>query len=318
MALDLFEDYISLDDGGFSYPLDTMIEGLPNSAYHAVDGISSTQFKLMHLSMTAYHNRRTSKDSAKVSDLMALDIEDGVKGLMRRYLSPDDLLWQKNPAFATGNLYHDCILLPDLVDDSYIESSTLGLDTEASKKLIAENPHKIIVGKGEISKAVKAASMCHRDFGKFISGQKREVSFFHRDESTGLIFKFRPDIFYENNGYRAIIDIKSSQSKNHKEFLKELELYDYDLSAAWYLDNAEKCGYKADAFYWIVVPKFEPHVPFGFVCSQELLEKGRSKYQMLLADYMEFLATKDHGMDNTLFKTAHSLEWRKENGFDIK
>ena len=35
----------------YPYPLDTMIEGLSNEEYHAVDGLSSTQFDLMRKSM---------------------------------------------------------------------------------------------------------------------------------------------------------------------------------------------------------------------------------------------------------------------------
>ena len=43
--------------------------------------------------------------------------------------------------------------------------------------------------------------------------------------------------------------------------------------------------------------------------TEELLEKGRSKYQALIEKWMEY---KESGVDE-LFKAAHSWEYRKEN-----
>ena len=65
------------------YALDTMIEGLPNEEYHAVDGLSSTQFDLMRKSMAAFKYRKEFK--------------------------------KESVAFDEGNLIHDAILLPHLI-----------------------------------------------------------------------------------------------------------------------------------------------------------------------------------------------------------
>lgn len=297
--------------------LDQMMEGVSNRDYHSTDAISSTQFKLMRISMTAYDNRRLFSDHATIGDLLEQDIDPEMLDLAKSYFSEDELsefAWNPKAAFATGNLYHDCVLLPHIVKESYLESPTIGLDTDAAIKLRDKNPDKIVVGNGEIKKAIKAALMVHINYGKFIRGQKREVSFFHKNEENGLLYKFRPDIYFQDGNFIVILDLKSSTSTNHKEFLLELEKYDYDLSAAWYYDVAQLCGYKADQFGWIVVPKSEPHIPFAFYCTEELLEKGREKYQTLLAEYLEFKASKGEGYDHTLFKPAHSWAFRKEFG----
>ena len=96
----------------FPYPLDKMIEGLSNEEYHAVDGLSSTQFDLMRKSMAAFKYRKEFK--------------------------------KESVAFDEGNLIHDAILLPHLVEQNYLESPTKGGDTEAAKKLKRDNPNKII------------------------------------------------------------------------------------------------------------------------------------------------------------------------------
>lgn len=257
------------------YKLDAINENMPNHIYHSIDGVSSTQFDLMRKSMTAFELREHFKKSCV--------------------------------AFDEGALIHDAILLPHLLDEMYIESPTKGSDTVAANKLKADNPNKIIVGQGMMDTAKEMAHKVDIIYGDFIRPSYKEVSIFHKNEVTGLLHKFRPDIL--NLQQKIIIDVKSSSANNHAEFLKVLELYDYDLSAAWYFDTAKDAGFDIEIFAWIVVPKQAPHCPFGFYCTPELLEKGRSKYQSLLIKYAEF---KENGIDE-LFKPAFSWEYRKEN-----
>ena len=257
------------------YKLDAINENMPNHIYHGIDGVSSTQFDLMRKSMTAFELREHFKKSCV--------------------------------AFDEGALIHDAILLPHLLDEMYIESPTKGSDTVAANKLKADNPNKIIVGQGMMDTAKEMAYKVDLIYGDFIRPSYKEVSIFHQNDVTGLLHKFRPDIL--NLQQKIIIDVKSSSANNHAEFLKVLELYDYDLSAAWYFDTAKDAGFDIEIFAWIVVPKQAPHCPFGFYCTPELLEKGRSKYQSLLIKYAEF---KENGIDE-LFKPAFSWEYRKEN-----
>jgi hypothetical protein len=75
-----------------------MIEGMPNSDYHSTGYLSSTKLPLIDLSVRAFENRH---------------LFDFTK-----------------PVFDEGNLCHDCILLPHLVEDMYIESPTIGLQNK--------------------------------------------------------------------------------------------------------------------------------------------------------------------------------------------
>lgn len=282
------EDSFITDDGVI--PFDTMIEGLPNSEYHSFGGLSSTKFPLMDLSIRAFENRH----------LFDFD----------------------KPVFDLGNLCHDCILLPDLVEDGYIESPTVGLDTKQAQHLRNENPDKMVVGQGDIDKYQTIAKLVHI-IVHFISFEttKKEVSFFHKHKETGLIFQIRPDIY--NPVLGLLYDVKSTKANNHREFNKIVEEYNYDLSIAFYYDVLLMCGYKVDIEYtgWVCVPKMKPNIPFVFRCSQELLEKGRSKYQRLLTKYIDYKKSeRDLGENdaNLIYsdiaeKVAHSWEYRKEN-----
>lgn len=263
------------DEAVVPLKLDQLVENMPNHIYHSIDGVSSTQFDLMRKSMTAFELREHFKKECV--------------------------------AFDEGNLIHDAILLPHLLDEMYLECPTKGSDTIKAIKLKEDNPGKIIVGQGMIDTAKEIAYKVDLIYGEYIRSSYKEVSIFHQNEVTGLLHKCRPDIL--NLQQRIIIDVKSSSANNHAEFLKILELYDYDLSAAWYPDTAKDAGFDIDIFAWIVIPKQAPHCPFGFYCTPELLEKGRSKYQDLLVKYSEFKAT---GIDE-LFKPAFSYAYRKEN-----
>ena len=148
---------------------------------------------------------------------------------------------------------------------------------------------------------------------------KTEVSFFHYHKELDLILQIRPDIYNEKIG--MLFDVKSTKADNHREFEKVIEEYNYDLSIAFYYDVLIMCGYKVNLKYvgWLCVPTSKPHIPFVFRVSQELLEKGRAKYQRYITkyiNYMDELRIKGESLDliysDIAEKEAHSWEYRKE------
>lgn len=256
--------------------LNKLIEGISAEEYHSLDGLSSTRFDLMRRSMKAFELRhRFQKQKA---------------------------------AFDEGQLIHDAILLPHLVSGRYIESPTVGLDTKAANALREEYPSKVVVGQGMIKDALFIAESVQLIYGQLLDRGIKEASLLVQDSDTGLLFKCRPDIYSEE--YGLLVDVKSSSAKSPAEFLKVIEAYDYDMQIAWYTDLLLRCGYPVEQAGWLVAPKDPTDAPFGFVCSQELLEKGRSKYQTLVAKWIEYKTTQI----DELFKPAYSWEFRKEMG----
>jgi hypothetical protein len=258
-----------------------VFKNMSNEDYHSIDGISSTQFQDMELSIAIFKNR----------EIFKYDCE----------------------AFVVGNLIHTALLEPHLLDD-YLECSTAKADTVQAIALAKKNPDKIIVPKGLIEVAKEIAKKVMLVYGKFIVSSLKESSVIVHNNDTGMIHKCRPDIWMQQSG--IILDLKSSKETTHLGFENTIEKYNYHLSAAWYVDT---CNYlieklnlnipKVTQFGWIIAPKFVPHKPFAFICSSELLEKGREKYNMLLEKYK---SVRDGGKDE-LFKTAYSFEYRKNN-----
>ena len=259
-----------------------LYENISNSEYHSADGVSSTQFSMMELSQRVYELRHLFK--------------------------------YDNPNFDVGNLLHTAILEPHLLDKEFLEGETLGVDTESNKALKFLHKDKIIVGRGMISEAKEIANRVHQVFPEIFSNPetKYEVSAFYNSIDTKLLFKARPDILFKkpNSNDYIIFDIKSSKETTKKGFEATIEKYNYPLSASWYTDTLRLLGVNVIGFAWIVVPKTVPNKPFAMMCSDELMEKGRDKYNTLLNEYMEY---KNSGFDERKYTTAHSYEYRREN-----
>ena len=253
---------------------------MSNEEYHSLDGLSSTQFQDLDLSVAIYENRH----------LFKYDCE----------------------AFRIGTLNHTALLEPHLLD-RYIETTTKTFDSEATKKIIAQNPDKEVVALGSIELAKERAEKVKLVYGAYIEMSLKEVSFIVFDEALGLYRKCRADIWLPNSG--IVLDYKTSKETNHNGFERVIEVYNYHISCSWYIDTINMCIEKFNLPYpkvtqfgWIISPNYEPYKPFGFIASIELIEKGREDYQRLTNKLLEVRKTgKDY-----LFKEAHSLEYKKK------
>ena len=253
---------------------------MSNEEYHSLDGLSSTQFQDLDLSVAIYENRH----------LFKYDCE----------------------AFRIGTLNHTALLEPHLLD-RYIETTTKTFDSEATKKIIAQNPDKEVVALGSIELAKERAEKVKLVYGAYIEMSLKEVSFIVFVEALGLYRKCRADIWLPNHG--IVLDYKTSKETNHNGFERVIEVYNYHISCSWYIDTINMCIEKFNLPYpkvtqfgWIISPNYEPYKPFGFIASIELIEKGREDYQRLTNKLLEVRKTgKDY-----LFKEAHSLEYKKK------
>ena len=254
---------------------------MSNKEYHSIDGISSTTLSDLDLSIAIYDNRQHFK--------------------------------YHTSAFDVGSLIHDALAYPNDYKNDYIECETVGMDTKKAAEQRLLNPDKTIVGQGMLEMVEEVVLKTKLIYGSYINIGAKECSFIFKDEDTGLIYKIRPDLHLLEHG--IVLDYKSTKETTHAGFLKTIETYNYHRSASFYIDGVNKCiekfnlpFRKVEQFGWICIPKEEPHKPFGFIASDELVEKGRADYQRLIGKLLEVRET---GNDE-LFKTAFSWEFRKQ------
>ena len=253
---------------------------MPNKEYHEIDGLSSTQFQDLDLSVAIYENRH----------LFKYDCE----------------------AFRVGTLNHTALLEPHLLDN-YIETTTKTFDSEATKKIIAQNPDKEVVALGSIDLAKERAEKVKLVYGAYIEQSLKEVSFIVFDEALGLYRKCRADIWLPNHG--IVLDYKTSKETNHNGFERVIEVYNYHISCSWYIDTINMCIEKFNLPYpkvtkfgWIVSPNYEPYKPFGGLAMPDVIEKGRAKYTALTEKY---ISVKFENGQDELFKSWHTDEFLK-------
>ncbi|WP_026803609.1 PD-(D/E)XK nuclease-like domain-containing protein [Aliarcobacter lanthieri] len=252
---------------------------MPNKEYHEIDGLSSTQFQDLDLSVAIYDNRH-----------------------LFRY---------ESEALVLGSLNHTALLEPHLLDD-YIETTTKTLESAATEKIKKENPNKEVVPLGSIALAKERASKVSLVFGAYIEQSLKEVSFIVLDEALGLYRKCRADIWLPNHG--LVLDYKTSKEHRPELFRKNsISQYNYDIQSAWYIDTINMCIEKfnlpypkVSQFGWIVSPNYEPYKPFGGVAMPDVVEKGRAKYTALVDKY---ISVKFENGQDELFKSFHTDEY---------
>lgn len=252
---------------------------MPNKEYHEIDGLSSTQFQDLDLSIAIYDNRH----------LFKYDCE----------------------AFKLGILTHTALLEPHLLDN-YIETTTKTLDSVATEKIKKENPDKEVVPLGSIALAKERANKVNLVYGAYIEQGLKEVSFIVFDEALGLYRKCRADIWLPNHG--LVLDYKTSKEHRPELFRKNsISQYNYDIQSAWYIDTInmviEKFNLpypKVTQFGWIISPNYEPYKPFGGVAMPDIIERGRAKYTALVDKY---ISVKFENGQDELFKAFHTDEY---------
>lgn len=252
--------------------------------YHNHKGLSSTQFQDLNLSVAIYENRHLFK--------------------------------YESEAFNIGNLNHTALLEPHLLDE-YIETTTQSFNTTETKRLMEHYVNKIVVPKGSTEIAKERAKKVMIVYKDEVNLSMKEVSFIVFDESIGLYRKARADMWLPNQG--IVLDYKTSKETTPEAFRrKSIPSFNYDLSAAWYMDTInmtiEKFNLpypKITQFGWIVSPNYMPYKPYGGAAGPSIIEKGRSKYTQLLDKY---ISVKFQGGRDEKFKSWETDEYIKNMG----
>lgn len=283
-------------------------EGLPNSVYHAANGISSTMVKDARVSLMYYHARHVAKTIAREST-EALTFGSLVHALA---LEPEkfDEEFAVFPGVPAGAFTNTDTLKAWMreynADKSKAEQLKLtGKKEELQEAIRAVNPNAIfadeyedqwrdsVAGKTIISiellasaKAIQQALFSNSDASDILNnpGRKSEVSYFGIDEETGLSIRVRPDIEIRTSRDRICADLKTvsignvRQDRIKERLHREIIDRDYHLSAAMYCDIAG-----LDSFSWIFVNKEAGYHWVAVVQASEMeLELGRQEYRRAL------------------------------------
>jgi hypothetical protein len=127
------------------------------------------------------------------------------------------------------------------------------------------------------------------EFGQALDHGQSEVSFFKKDEETGLMLKCRPDLVAtDRNNVTWLFDPKKVQSgcANKKDFEAQAYNLGYHVQAASYL-------HITGATHFVFVP-FDDDEPFDAIqwrATREFLDAGYREWRRLLLAYAECFKT---------------------------
>lgn len=280
-------------------------EGLPNCAYHAADGISSTMLKDARISLMYFYGRY-------------------IAGTIKR---------ETSDAFTMGSLVHSLILEPAKFDEEYAvfpgipagaftntdslkafireynadkpkseQLKLTGKKEDLQEAIRAVKPDAIFADEYEqqwlenignktiltgeqlrLAKAMQQAVLSDSVAGYYVNYPSRsvEVSYFGMDEDTEMDVRVRPDLEITVDNERIGIDLKTiSMGRVRQDVLRarlhrEIIDRDYHISAAMYSDVAN-----LNKFFWIFVNKDEGYHWVAVVeASSEEIELGRLEYR---------------------------------------
>jgi len=207
----------------------------------------------------------------------------------RKYISKELNIKKENPAFEIGTNYHTAILEPEKLKDECIvwEGGTRrGKKWDEFKE---RHKDKSIITLKEVEEVQNLIDATHRSpvAMDLLSEGIPEQSLF--TTLMGVKIKVRFDWLSLQNGY--IVDLKSSRGnvKNEHTMRSKTSSFQYDLSAALYLDainqwikeNKPKGIASIKRFYWIYASKDIGNCQ-TYQASDKNIAVGRAKYQKAL------------------------------------
>lgn len=284
-------------------------ENIPNEAYHAASGISSSMVKDARISLMYFHGRHvTGVIQREVTDALTFGTLVHTVALEPEKLEQEFAIFPGIPAGAFTNTDSLKTFIREFnADKPKVEQLKLtGKKEELQEAIRAVKPnaifadefeqqwlndncHKTILTSSQMSLAtdIRTALLRHPSVANLLNHPSRvnEVSYFGMDDETGLEVRVRPDIELEIDGIRIAADLKTtSMGRIKQDYLRarlhrEITERDYHLSAAMY---SEVAGF--DQFFWIFVNK-DPgyHWVAVIEASQDLLELGSLEYHRTMS-----------------------------------
>lgn len=300
---------------------------------------------IFDLDIEDYHRGTAGYSSSQFKDL--IDDEDVfiAKHIEKR------IEREESPAFDVGTYFHtgvlephklkkECVVYPGkvrrgekwerfkkknssktIVTQSQKDTAT-GLITATKKSSVAK---KYLIGKAEVSLYIEIAVIGNKIyapyFGKRLTrnGWVEDLQGAHAAKKTGykFIVKVRADML----GKTYISDLKStsSNSRSMREMKKTVSDYDYDLSAALYMDMFSLIRPEIEKFIWIFASKSVLNCK-TWRASEDNIRVGRAKY-MKAMETLAKCARNDWKLADELgvLEPAHwDREWLdEENDIDL-
>lgn len=231
---------------------------MDNKTYHAANGISSSNLKLL---------------------------EESPLHLKNKHLFP----FVSTAEMDKGSLFHAMVLEPETIDQYFVKQPKFDGRTNAGKAdkalFYATHNSKIVIEETDWQDCVRMKENTLAIAGNLFKGGEAEQSFFVED--NGLIVKCRPDYLHREEG--IVIDLKSTSDISEYGLKKSIANYRYDRQAAWYLRTLNLRGIQAKTFIFVFCESTAPYMVKVRQLTDTALSRATYEIEEMLEKYRSFL-----------------------------
>lgn len=257
---------------------------MSNADYQKADGISSTDLKQIAKSPAHF---RYWKDNPK----------------------------EDTPALLFGRAVHKYVLEIDDFFNEFAVAPNVDRRTKAGKEEWAlfevDNQGKNIIPTDDFEKIKAMREVLYNTpfISQILSG-KKEVSFFLKDEETGLIKKCRPDCLTDISDTHILVDYKSTDNADSDVFMKQAINLMYDLQMSYYKDILDEITGNNYTVIFIAQEKTAPYCVNVLEANEYFLKSGRDMYRTMLERMAECKRTGNwYGYLNGSINTLGLPNW---------
>lgn len=233
-----------------------------------------------------YHGNRTHLSSSTLKLLL-----HDSRAFYKKYVLKEEEEQKFNSNFVFGSYVHCALLEPEKLDVEFAVYPGSARRGKAWKEFKEANPGKEILIQTQYDRAQQIVDEAkkNKDVQEMLSEGVAEQSLF--TEIDGVKIKVRPDYLFSEAKGGFIVDVKTTINPvTRSGLMATVAQYDYDLSAALYVDAyQEKLGQKYN-FYFIFLQKTSNEVAV-VKASKQLIENGRRKYKKALEMYRKNIAS---------------------------
>lgn len=237
-----------------------------------------------------YHADKTAIGSTSLKAILESPL-----AFLAAIKSPPD---EDNDALRFGRAAHQAFLEPDEFRRRMVAQPDFGdLRTKEAKQFKARwtedlPPGVTVVTKDELDTITGIINSIagHKHALGLVKGARPEISGYFRDEKTGILCKFRPDLLHTD--LTALTDFKTTRSCGRKKFSDEIFTRKYYFQMAFYREGVKAItGKYPDTCAWLAAEKTDPYDVAVYYASEAMIEKGEKAYRYALDKLKECMTT---------------------------
>lgn len=199
---------------------------------------------------------------------------------------------EPTPALIFGQAFHTMALQPDEFDKQFAVLPNVDRRTKQGKAeyadFIEQNEGKTIITQDIFQQITEMCEKLNQNafFNSLMLNAEVEKPIFWVDEFTGEFCKVRLDILNTNGSIPIIVDLKTTENANNKEFAMSAFKYGYHLQVGMYGKGAMNYTKSPEyRFIFIAIEKKPPYAINIIEVDKEFKEYGEITFDEALAVY---------------------------------